>query len=68
MTKKGSADGGLACTNSAGNSNKTLSFVNSIDEMVEGLLVVGAQKKVPWIWCQIEGVLFKTEIVCVHLT
>jgi len=34
--------------------------------VVEGLLVVRAQKEVSWIWRQIERALLKTKIRCIH--
>ncbi len=50
MAQDYSTKGGLASAYTTGNGNKALSFVYSVKEMVEGLLVVRAQKQVSWIW------------------
>ena len=47
---------------------KTLSIIDSIQKVVKGLPVVGAQEEVPWIRAQIERVFFETEIGRIHET
>ncbi len=66
MTEQGPTEGGLARTNAPGNSNKALSFVNSVEEVVQSLLVMTTQEQISLIRGQIEGVFLKTEVSTVH--
>jgi hypothetical protein len=51
VTEKRPADGGFTGTNASYHSDKTLAFVNPVEEMVEGLFVIRAQIEVPRIRC-----------------
>ena len=51
LAEEGAAEGCLPSTNTPSNGNKTLSFINSVKQVVECLLVMRTQEEVSFIRC-----------------
>jgi hypothetical protein len=66
MGQQRATKGGLARTDATCNGNKTFSLIDAVKKVVEGLLVIRAQKEVSGVGRQIEGVLFESKKRRIH--
>ena len=66
LFQQGAAEGGFARADLAGQLDKALALANAVEQMVEGLAMLGAEKQEPRIGCNVKGRFLQPVIFQVH--